>query len=557
MSCVTDIGITVSLPFNRSELAALRYDVVGSHSGPHIGSVSLSADGRTVIFKPTSLFDLGEDVRVVLAGRVLCGAQVTDSLWFSIERVHHDAPPQFKVILAPSSPNVPLVKIAIDKNPTPGVIFIASYGSPQFSDLMLINEHGNPIKNCGAQAMNFQKQPGGFWTYFDGNSNSFVALDSNFNNIRTYACVNGAATDLHELIFSPDRSYTMIGQIQTTKDMRQLVSGGDSASIITSNVIQRFDSTDALVFEWRGIDHYSVLDGNHENPSSATIDFEHANSLDLDSNGDYLLSNRNMSEISKLDGESGVVLWRFGGVHNQFEIQNDTLGFSQQHDVRWISRGDITLFDNGTYHGAGPIYPPPASRAVEYHLDERTMQASLVWQYGHEPPLYSSTMGSVQRLPNGNTFIGWGHNVVRGVDGHLQTVSATEVSSEDSVIFEMSLEADLAVFSYRAIKYPNGSPTSAVRSVPEHSGPQGEMLQLSVEQSSDEVKVCFSSRSADAVQIDLLDILGRRRCHLFNGISAGVQQTLNFPTHGLSDGVYYCTLTSEYGRVVRPIQVKN
>ena len=103
--------------------------------------------------------------------------------------------------------------------------------------------------------------------------------------------------------------------------------------------------------------------------------------------------------------------------------------FHLQHDARPHSDGTITLFDNAS--------PPPfrkASRAVTIRVDARARTATLVRALTQPDGLLSATQGSVQTLPNGNTFVGFGSqrwftefdaagNVV--FDGHLATGNDT------------------------------------------------------------------------------------------------------------------------------------
>jgi hypothetical protein len=46
--------------------------------------------------------------------------------------------------------------------------------------------------------------------------------------------------------------------------------------------------------------------------------------------------------------------------------------------------------------------------ALELKLDFNTMQAIKVWEYRNKPDIYSSAVGSVVRLDNGNTVVDFG-----------------------------------------------------------------------------------------------------------------------------------------------------
>jgi hypothetical protein len=102
---------------------------------------------------------------------------------------------------------------------------------------------------------------------------------------------------------------------------------------------------------------------------------------------------------------------------------NDPLGgFNGQHSVRVLPNGHLLLFDNGWRHA------PPESRAVEYAVDPVAMTATMVWEYRHQPAIFTGYTGSVQRLAAGNTLVGF------AALGH-----ATEVRPDGSVAWEGDL----------------------------------------------------------------------------------------------------------------------
>jgi hypothetical protein len=208
-------------------------------------------------------------------------------------------------------------------------------------------------------------------------------------------------------------------------------------------VIQELDSSHNVVFQWRSLDHFQITDVTHEDLTASMIDAVHPNALQLDSDGNILLSSRALDEVTKINRSTGDIIWRWGGKHNQFTFINDSIGFSHQHGVHRIANGHIAVFDNGNFH------TPSFSRAVEYELDENAKSAKLVWQYRHTPDVSSFAMGYVQRLENGNTLISWG----------ATNPSLTEVRPDGTTALELSLPA--SVVTYRAFRIP-GPSTGAV-----------------------------------------------------------------------------------------------
>jgi len=80
-------------------------------------------------------------------------------------------------------------------------------------------------------------------------------------------------------------------------------------------------------------------------------------------------------------------------------VENDPhFGPVTPHDGRVLPNGNVTIHDNRFRSGQ------PTSRAVEYSIQPTT--ATLVWS--HSATFISGTLGSVRRLGDGSTVIGWG-----------------------------------------------------------------------------------------------------------------------------------------------------
>ena len=199
-------------------------------------------------------------------------------------------------------------------------------------------------------------------------------------------------------------------------------------------IIQEIDENKNVVFQWRSWDHFNIVDAIYENLTAPTVDYVHGNAIEYDNDGNIMISSRHLNEITKINRSTGDIIWRIGGVNNEFTFVNDTIPFHYQHHIRRIENGNVTLFDNGNFR------TPSFSRAVEYTLDEVNKTATLVWQYRNTPDTYGAFMGSVQRLRNGNTLIGWG-----GTSPML-----TEVTPSGTKALEISLPP--GVFSYRAYR---------------------------------------------------------------------------------------------------------
>jgi len=266
----------------------------------------------------------------------------------------------------------------------------------------------------------------------------FQILDSGYNVIGSVGCGNGYSTDLHDLRILPNGHYLVMGTVGKRTDMSQIAPGGDSAAYLVEYIMQELDLEKNVIFEFRSWEHYNPLSTTDVDLTDTVVDYIHPNALEYDNDGNYLISCRHLEEITKVNHVTGSVIWRLGGKHSDFTFLNDSLHFSHQHCIRRLPNGNITLFDNGNLH------KPAFSRALEYSLNEKSLTARLEWQYNEfSNYTFSNAMGDVERLPNGNTFIGWGSI-------WNSYITATEVSSDGTN--ELVLRLPNGVRSYRVFR---------------------------------------------------------------------------------------------------------
>lgn len=104
--------------------------------------------------------------------------------------------------------------------------------------------------------------------------------------------------------------------------------------------------------------------------------------------GNLLLSVLELDALAVLDPEREEIVWARTGI------------WRKQHQPTVLADGNLLLFDN-----TGPLREGVADRSRVLELDPRTME--VVWSFGgdRETDFFSRTLGSSQRLPNGNTLI--------------------------------------------------------------------------------------------------------------------------------------------------------
>jgi len=314
---------------------------------------------------------------------------------------------------------------------------------------MILDDKGQLVyfkETNGTQSGDFKMHPNGMMSY--SQSGKFFIMDSTFSVIDSVASVNGITPDLHDIRILPNGNYLLLGMENVIRDLSSysmfLGNGtpGSSAATVRAGVVQELDTNKNVVFEWHAIDHFSFDDVDEfflTNPSN--VDWTHMNAVELDSDGNILISSRHFNEITKISRSDSSIIWRLGGKRNQFALINDSLGFLSQHDCRRIANGNITLFDNGRM--LNPVHP---ASAKEYQLDETAMTATLVWSYTEDSQNFSRSQGNVQRLLNGNTLLSYG-------DLRPEYIVFNVVNVTGNKIFELAFDDSL--ITYRTYNYPS------------------------------------------------------------------------------------------------------
>lgn len=445
------VGIS---PYDVNNLSTF-ITVTGNKSGLHTGTAKITSDKKTINFAFNSTFSNNEVVTVSLnpilnPGKgtiepyeyqfMTTGRMTASSDSISLEEAFssNSDSTQEVSLLATNAPTLmangvavpsgfPLINITINDNPDPEYIFIDNRTSGSSSYNVIFDNNGCPVwywqTNDERRDMKVQKN--GMLTMLarDGYMR-FIGLDKHYNEVKTYQAVNGCSTDEHELFVRPDGYYYLIGLIFNNVDMRQYVSGGSSSASVGQTQIQGFTPEGDLIFQWRGWDHLNVADVEYENNKGSSFRFPHMNAIYTDEDGQILLSSRLLSEITKIDRNTGEIIWRLGGNHSDYTFVNDSLGrFRNQHAVSALGNRHYLLFDNGDLHN------PPVSRAVEYVLDPNKMTATVVWEFRDTPDRFSHYMGNAERLPNGNTLINWAVG---------SSPKLTEVRPDGTKAFEMN-----------------------------------------------------------------------------------------------------------------------
>jgi hypothetical protein len=116
-----------------------------------------------------------------------------------------------------------------------------------------------------------------------------------------------------------------------------------------------------------------------------------------------LVSARQTWAVYEINMKTGKIPYNFGGKNSSFKFASGA-NFSWQHDAMMQPDGTMTVFDDGE----GYYKTENQSRALHLYIHYKSHHITLIHAYAHTPPLLSQSQGSMQVLPDGNTFVNWG-----------------------------------------------------------------------------------------------------------------------------------------------------
>jgi len=482
VSLSTNIILRTAEKLDRLSLQVSQIRVSGSKSGVHTGRFVLSDDERTTIFLPSESFAVCESVAVSVGTgiKTVRGSElpptsfsfITTPLAQPLNRTY-EVTEDGKVLPRAQEqrtslplnksqrsdtlpPDLPRFRLITTKNPAPGNFYLSTVEDlPGIGHFIYMLDNGGQIvrfKRMEHHIYDFQVQPNGLMTYADpfsdwgyagGGRTVHRVLDSSFAVVDSFKAGNGYDADNHAFVILPNGHALVHAYDIQYFDLSKIVQGGSPNAIVVGSILQELDLQKNVVFQWRSWDYIPITD-TYMSTAASAFDYIHINGHELDDDGNILASFRNTCDIMKINRMTGDIMWRMGGKKNEFTFigeneANAPAYYTYQHGFNRAPNGNYLIFDNGNLHKT------QFSRAAEYKVDQTKRTATLVWEYRHTPDVFAPQRGSVQRLPNGNTVIGWGSASFTGVG----STTVTEVAPDKSTVFEMESLDRMPSFSAR------------------------------------------------------------------------------------------------------------
>ncbi len=304
-----------------------------------------------------------------------------------------------------------------------------------------------------------------------GTGGRVALIDWNGSLLWSYEYSNNLHCQHHDALPLPNGNILMIAWEYKTRE--EAIAAGRNPALLTQNklfpdhLVEVDTANDTIVWEWHVWDHliqdYDSTKANYgsvrDHPELVDINYSaaprsqrgfpdwlHSNAVAYNPQFDQIvLCVHNFGEIWVIDhstttaearghsggryGQGGDILYRWGNPAAYRAGDSLDQQLFNPHNCHWISQGlpgagHMLVFNNGGRRGYSTVdefipacdstgaYPRPAPGTP-------FGPAAPCWTYRANPPsaLYSQSLSSAQRLPNGNTFI------CSGDDGTLLEVT--------------------------------------------------------------------------------------------------------------------------------------
>ncbi|GGC09093.1 arylsulfotransferase family protein [Cellulomonas carbonis] len=447
-------------------------EVVGSVSGTHRGEVLEHPDGGGASLVPDEPFAEGEQLTVRL-GVPVAGAD--DGTWtLGVARLAErpeareppvtdveDAEPGGDLVVEhvrtfASAPDLepPRVDVAGPEAGTtgpggssPGYTLLGVKNGFGHKGPLLLDDAGEPVwflpldgvDARDVRVQTYRDEP--VLTWWEGRQargygwGEGVVVDASYREVARVQMA-GYEADSHEMLLTDAGTALLIAYEPVRLDLTAV--GGPADGVVVDNVVQEVDvATGAVLLEWHGVGQVALDESYLDVEDGEAFDYLHLNSVDLDADGDLLVSARHTCAVYSIDRATGTVEWRLGGRESDVALPADAV-FLKQHDARRADDGTLTVLDNG---GTCGDTVREVSRGIALDVDEEAGTARVVREVHHPDGVFTESQANFQELDDGTAFLGWG-SVPR----------ATLVGPDGEVLLDLTIPDALSVTTYRAYR---------------------------------------------------------------------------------------------------------
>ncbi|WP_035648876.1 aryl-sulfate sulfotransferase [Flavobacterium sp. ASV13] len=188
----------------------------------------------------------------------------------------------------------------------------------------------------------------------------------------------------HEILKKSANELVTITVDQKIIDLTSI--GGKKQDTINSDGILIMDKKGKQLWKWSVFDDLDPL--KDKDLLKNKKDWTHANSLNYDTDGNFLISFYNNGQIWKVDSKTGKVIWKLGKGGNM-KMAPDT-NFSQAHAAHIDQEGSLLFFDNGVDKKQSSVFA--------LKVNEKDNSVNLDFQIKLPKDIYNDRMGSAYMI---------------------------------------------------------------------------------------------------------------------------------------------------------------
>ena len=236
-----------------------------------------------------------------------------------------------------------------------------------------------------------------------------IVVNQHYQTVAKLRGKDGWVLTLHEMQIVGDDAW-----VTANKNVRADLAkyGGVNGGAMIDSAVQEYNlKTGKLIYTWDVAKHVSPSDSYQVPPSNSfPWDAYHVNSIDVLSDGDFLVSLRNTWAMYLVNGHTGRIIWTLGGKKSDFALPAGDQ-FEWQHDAQLIGPDTVSVFDDHCCDISSAGFYLPAtgsSRGMVIKLNPTAHAAKVEQTYSHGLTFESEYMGNVQQLSNGDVWVGWG-----------------------------------------------------------------------------------------------------------------------------------------------------
>lgn len=195
----------------------------------------------------------------------------------------------------------------------------------------------------------------------------------------------------HEIIKNSENNIVTLYLDEKVMDLTSI--GGKKNDTINGDGILIMNNKGKQLWKWSVFDVINPL--KDKDILKNKKDWLHANSLNYDTDGNFIISFYNIGQIWKVDSHSGNVIWKLGK-GGTIDMPKEC-NFSESHAVHINDQGNLMFFDNGVEKKQSSVF--------SFQMDEKNNTVTLNKHIKLPVDLYNSRMGSAYMIDDETVLV--------------------------------------------------------------------------------------------------------------------------------------------------------